>query len=128
MKFKSGDNFLLRLPPSQQAEAYITKLGTVGIGANLHLSTASNIVELDMELHEKNITCMVFEPTIQMGKGTIIEALNELSPDLERQRYGAGLRLEKFPGLRSLIQTNFYSYPGVYKFRVIYRPYMIRQL
>jgi len=37
-----GDNFLLRLSPSQQSEAYIAKLGTAGIGANLILSQANN--------------------------------------------------------------------------------------
>jgi len=42
-----GDSFLLRLPSAQQAEAYVAKLGTAGIGANLILSTATTVEEAD---------------------------------------------------------------------------------
>lgn len=33
-------------------------------------------------------------------------------------RNGEILKSAKYPSLSTLIQTNFYSYPGVYKFRV----------
>ena len=42
MKFKSNDNFLIRVPSSQQAESFITKIGTAGIGSKLFVSKATN--------------------------------------------------------------------------------------
>ncbi len=41
LNFKSSDNFLIRLPNSQQAESYITKIGTAGLGAKVFVSKAN---------------------------------------------------------------------------------------
>jgi len=48
----------------------------------------------------------------------LIDALQTLSPELKNHFHGASLNLKRFPYLKALVQTNFYSYPGVYKFRV----------
>ncbi len=42
LNFKSSDNFLIRTLPNQQAEAYVSKIGISGIGANLFVSKATN--------------------------------------------------------------------------------------
>ena len=47
MKFKNNQNFLIKLPSQQQAEAYILKIGTYGLGANLFISKANTKQELD---------------------------------------------------------------------------------
>ncbi len=50
----------------------------------------------------------------------MIDTLNGLAPELSSQLLGSPLKLSKYPNLRTLIQTYYYSFPGVYKFRVIY--------
>jgi hypothetical protein len=41
MKFKSSDNFLIKLPANQQAESFIAKIGTYGLGSKLFISKAN---------------------------------------------------------------------------------------
>lgn len=67
LNFQKGDNFLLRIAPAQQAEAYITKLGTAAIGANVILSKGRTESEIDEEIKSNNIKGIVFEPTLSVG-------------------------------------------------------------
>jgi len=46
LNFQKGDNFLLRVPPAQQSESYITRLGTAAIGANVILSQGRTEAEI----------------------------------------------------------------------------------
>lgn len=112
------DNFLLRVPAAQQAESYIAKLGTAGINANLIVSQAHNEQEAEQEIISNNIKGIIFEPTLPLKKEQYIDVLNNLIPELANTPNGARVRSAKFPSLSALIQTNFYSYPGVFKFRV----------
>lgn len=41
LSFTASDNFLVKLPDNQQAEAYVAKIGTAGIGAKLFVSKAT---------------------------------------------------------------------------------------
>ena len=41
--FTKDDNFLIRIPPSQQAEAYVAKVATANINAKLIISQANNV-------------------------------------------------------------------------------------
>jgi hypothetical protein len=61
---------------------------------------------------------MIFEPTVLLQKTSLIDSLNGLTPELASQALGSPLKLSQYPSLRKLIQTNFFSFPGVYKFRV----------
>ena len=114
----ADDTFLLRLPSSQQAEAYIAKLGTANIGAKLVLSQAASEKEIDQEIQSSNAKAIIFEPTLSVGNDLFIDVLNRLIPELASTRNGQPVSSKKYGSLRSLIQTNFYSFPGVYKFRV----------
>ena len=116
----------MRLPSAQQTEAYIAKLGTAGIGANLILSTANTTDEIAKEISNNNVKGIFFEPTINIGDNLFIDVLNQLIPELTSTKNGQKITSKQFSSLKALIQTNFYSYPGVYKFRVrslIYRAF-----
>jgi acyl-coenzyme A synthetase/AMP-(fatty) acid ligase len=67
LNFQKGDNFLLRVSSAQQAEAYITKLGTAAIGANVILSRGKTESEIGDEIKSNNIKGIVFEPTLPVG-------------------------------------------------------------
>ena len=120
LNFKSSDNFLIRTPSSQQAEAYVSKIGVSGIGAQLFVSKATTAAELDQELTQNNISCFIFDPNVQVENNKLIDTLNGLAPELPSHLLGSQLKLSKYPNLRKLVQTGFYSFPGVYKFRVIF--------
>lgn len=106
------------MPSGQQAEAYIVKLGTANIGANLILSQATSEADLDSEIRNNNIRGIIFEPTLTIGENLCIDVLNTLIPELASTRNGQRVSSKKYTSLAALIQTNFFSYPGVYKFRV----------
>lgn len=108
----------MRVPSAQQAESYIVKLGAAGISANVILSHAKTPEEADNEIKENNIKGIIFEPTLNLGKDQYIDVLNSLIPELATTAHGSRVKSAKYPSLSALIQTNFYSYPGVFKFRV----------
>lgn len=114
----SNHTFLIKTLPSQQAEAYVTKIGVSGIGAKLIVSKATTAAELDKELRENNVSCFVFEPNVQLQNTKLIDTLNVLAAELPSQQFGTPLKLASYPHLKKLIQTNHYSFPGVYKFKV----------
>lgn len=114
----ADDNFLVRLPSGQQAESYIVKLGAAGISANVIVSQARTANEVDAEIKKNNIKGIIFEPTLNVGGEQYIDVLNKLIPELASTPNGARVKSAKYPSLSALIQTNFYSYPGVFKFRV----------
>jgi hypothetical protein len=108
----------VRLPSAQQAESYITKLGAAGINANVIVSQAKTVEEADQEIKSNNIKGIIFEPTLTLGNDQYIDVLNGLIPELAHTVNGARVKSANYPSLSALIQTNFYSYPGVFKFRV----------
>jgi hypothetical protein len=116
----ADDNFLLRVPSAQQAESYIVKLGAAGINANVIVSQARTIDEADKEIKDNNIKGIIFEPTLTIQRDhQYIDVLNNLIPELASTGNGSRVKSAKYPSLTALIQTNFYSYPGVFKFRVM---------
>lgn len=109
---------MLRVPSAQQSESYIVKLGAAGISANVILSQAKTVEEADKEIKDNNIKGIIFEPTLSLGNDQYIDILNTLIPELATTTNGSRVKSSKYPSLSALIQTNFYSYPGVFKFRV----------
>ena len=115
---KQDHNFLLRLPPSQQAEAYVAKVATANINANLIISEARTLDDFDRELTQHNINGVIFEPTLPLGDDLTIDGLYRLMPELKNLEQGSQIQPQKYNNLKMLIQTNFYTYPGVFKYRV----------
>ena len=98
----------------------MAKVATANINANLIISKANNVDELARELSENNIKGFFFEPTLPLGENTLmIDGLYNLMPELKELEQGSQISPKKFGQLKMLIQTNFYSYPGVFKYRVI---------
>ncbi len=111
----------MKLPAAQQSEAYVIKLGAAGISANIIISHGKTLQEVEKEIKDNNIKGIIFEPTVTLGykQDQYIDVLNKLIPELATTPNGARVKSAKYPSLTALIQTNFYSYPGVYKFRVV---------
>lgn len=82
------------------------------------MSAAKTESEIDAEIQNNNIKAIIFEPTLSLGDDQCIDVLNKLIPELANTRNGQKVTSSKYGYLEALIQTNFYSYPGVYKFRV----------
>lgn len=120
MQIHADDNILVRLPHALQSEAYVVKVGAASISANVIISHGKTLDEVEKEIKDNNIKGIVFEPTLLLGykQDLVIDALNKLIPELATTSNGARVKSAKFPSLAALIQTNFYSYPGVFKFRV----------
>ena len=96
----------------------MAKLGTAGIRANLIQSQAQTAEEADQEIKSNNVKAIIFEPTLPLGDSIFIDVLNRLIPELASTNNGSRVNAKEYPSLSTLIQTNFYSYPGVLKFRV----------
>jgi hypothetical protein len=105
-------------PPNQQAEAYVSKVGAAYADANVVLSAARSVEQLREELNRHNAAALIFEPTLPLGDGVLIDALYRLMPELRHATQGAPIRPAQFGALRFLFQTNFHTFPGVFKFRV----------
>lgn len=108
----------MNVPSAQQVESYIVKVGTAAISANVILSQAKTLEEVDREIKDNNIKGIIFEPTLDYGQEQYIDVLNKLIPELATTPNGSRVKSARYPSLSALIQTNFYSFPGVYKFRV----------
>ena len=117
--FKVDDNFLIRTPSSQQAEAFVSKVGTANINANLFISKATSVQELDHELSSHKINGLIFEPTLPLGEDLLMDGIYSLIPEARNLLQGDQLKPSKYNNLKMLIQTNFYTFPGVFKYRVI---------
>lgn len=98
----------------------MVKVGASSISANVIISYGKTLAEVEKEIKDNNIKGIVFEPTLLLSykQDLVIDALNQLIPELATTPNGARVKSTKFPSLSALIQTNFYSYPGVFKFRV----------
>lgn len=106
-------------PPSQQAEAYVSKVGTSYIDANLLVSKAKTVQELGQELSQNNIKGLIFEPTLTLADELVIDGIYKLIPEIRNLNQGAQIKASAFSNLKFLFQTNFYSYNGVFKYRVL---------
>ena len=96
-------------------------MATANINANLIISQANNVDELDRELTQHNINGLLFEPTLPLGENSLmIDGIYNLMPELRSLEQGSPINPKKYSKLRMLIQTNFYTYPGVFKYRVCF--------
>ena len=50
----------------------------------------------------------------------MIDGIYALMPELKSLEQGSPINPKKYSNLRMLIQTNFYTYPGVFKYRVFF--------
>lgn len=96
----------------------MAKVASASLDANLILSQATSPEQLRSELTQHDIKAVIFEPTLPLGAGLTIDGLYQLMPELRDLEQGSAIRPQQFGSLRLLLQTNFYSYPGVFKFRV----------
>jgi hypothetical protein len=84
----------------------------------LILSRAQTIEELDRELASNKVKAMIFEPTLPVGSDLAIDTVYQLMPELKNLVQGSQIKPQNYPDLSLLLQTNFYSYPGVFKYKV----------
>lgn len=61
---------------------------------------------------------VIFEPTLPLGDQLVIDGLYKLMPEIKEEIQGSQIKAKNFNNLKFLIQTGFYSFPGVFKYRV----------
>jgi hypothetical protein len=93
-------------------------VGASYIDANIIPSKAQSVDQLGEELSRHSVSAFIFEPTLPLGSGLLIDALYQLMPEVRHSIQGAPIQPVQFSNLRFLFQTNFNSFPGVFKFRV----------
>ncbi|KRX08265.1 hypothetical protein PPERSA_01195 [Pseudocohnilembus persalinus] len=116
--YKAGDKLLLWVEKNSNAEVVAAQLGAAKAGVVLVPVYAQSQSELESLLSESQATGILYSPNSQLGEEKYSQIISQAVPELESLgNYGKELKSDRFPNLKYVVHTGFYTQPGQYKYR-----------
>ena len=104
------------------AENLVAQMGAIKAGITIvTFDEKENQDALDTALGSSQAKGLIFSPSTQMedGKNTRGTFLSNLIPELSSLRFGDEINSDKYPYLKTIVQTEHQAFNGVNKFRDI---------
>lgn len=115
--WKSGDRLLLWIGNNHTSEICAAQIGAAKAGVTIVAASTGSEQDIEKLIGDSQCTGILFSPNTKIGETKYSEIIRKLVPETAKTNRGAEWKSSKYPKLRHIIHTGFYSQPGTIKYK-----------